>query len=89
MDAGLDAVKTASKKAGEFLGNKIADAITKSKDNKIVKQKYVEQTIIPPEKKRWIIKQFEEIIIKTEKYKIPKLLNDSSVSNIVTKKGSK
>ena len=42
MDAGLDAVKTASKKAGEFLGNKIADAITKSKDNKIVKQKYVE-----------------------------------------------
>ena len=89
MDTGLDAVKTASKKAGEFLGNKIADAITKSKDNKIVKQKYVEQKIIPPEKKRWIIKQFEEIIIKTEKYKIPKLLNDSSVSNIVTKKGSK
>ena len=39
LDAELDSLKTASKKvvhkAGEFLGNKIADAVTKSNDNKI------------------------------------------------------
>ena len=36
-------------KAGEFLGNKIADAVTKSSDNKIVKQEPVEEIILPPE----------------------------------------
>ena len=41
MDTGLDAVKTVSKKvvhkAGEFSGNKIADALTKLNHNKVVK----------------------------------------------------
>ena len=41
MDTGLDSLKTASKKvihkAGEFIGNKIADAVTYSDDDKIVK----------------------------------------------------
>ena len=41
LDTGLDAVKTASEKvvhkADEFLGNKIAEAVTKSNDDKIVK----------------------------------------------------
>ena len=41
LDTGLDSLKTASKKvvhrAGEFLGSKIADTITKSNDCKIVK----------------------------------------------------
>ena len=52
MDTGLDAVKMASKKvvhrACAFLGNKIADAVTKSNDDKIVKQKAVQEIIIPP-----------------------------------------
>ena len=43
MNTGLDAAKTASKKvvhkAGEFFGNKIADAVTKSKDDKIEPEK--------------------------------------------------
>ena len=55
MDAALDSLNTASKrvvqKAGEFLGNKIADAVTKSNDHKIMKQEPVEETIIPSEKK--------------------------------------
>ena len=55
MDTRLDAV-TASKKvvhkAGEFLGNKTADAVTKSNDGKIEKQETVEEVIIPLEKKR-------------------------------------
>ena len=54
MDTGLDDVKTASKKvvheAGEFIGNKIADAVTKSNDNKIVKQELVKEITILPKK---------------------------------------
>ena len=41
LNTELDAAKTISKKvvdkAGEFLGSKIAEAVTKSNDNKIVK----------------------------------------------------
>ena len=91
LDTVLDAVKTASKKAvqkvNEFIGNKIADAVTKSNNDKIVKQEPVEEIIIPSEKKRWNIKQIKtSIIIQMENYKIFKLLNDSSVSKFVTKK---
>ena len=48
----LDSLKTASKnvvhKTGQFLEYKIiADAATKANDNKIVKQKPVEEIIIP------------------------------------------
>ena len=52
LNTGLDASKKVVHKAGEFLGNKIADAETKSNDDKIVKQKPVEKIIIPPEKKK-------------------------------------
>ena len=49
MDAGLDALKTASKKevnksaeaTAELLGSKFVDAVTKSKDSKIVKPEHV------------------------------------------------
>ena len=64
MDAGLDSLKTASKrlvhKAGELLGNKIAEVVTKSNDNKIVKPKHaigenprnVKEIILPEKKGR-------------------------------------
>ena len=56
LDTGLDAVKTASEKAvhrtDEFIGNKIADAVTKSNDDNIEKQEPVEEKSIPPEKNR-------------------------------------
>ena len=86
-DTGLDAVKTASKKvvhkAGEFLGSKTADAITKSNDDKIVKQEPVEEIIIPLHKR-------EEILNELRKVYISKLLNDPTVFKFVTKKdGSK
>ena len=59
LDAGIDLLKTASKKlvqkAGEFLGNKITDTVTKSNDHKIVKPdenpRNVEEIIIPLEKR--------------------------------------
>ena len=53
MDTGLDSLKTASKKvvhkASEFLGNKIADAVTKSNNDndKTEKQEPVEVIIVP------------------------------------------
>ena len=50
MDTGLDSLKTAFKKlfqkTGKFLGNRIADAVTNSYDDKIVKTKPVEEIII-------------------------------------------
>ena len=68
LDTGLDSLKAASKKlvhkAGGILGNKIADAVTKSNDDKIadavtksnhdklLKEEPVEEIIIPLEEKR-------------------------------------
>ena len=63
MDTGLDASKTSSKrvlyKTGEFIGNKIADAVVKSNDDKNVKPKHAidknlrntEEIIIPSGKR--------------------------------------
>ena len=66
LDTRLDAVKTASKKvlhkAGEFLGNKIADAGTKSNEDKIEKQKPVEEIIIPPEKRHEILNKLRKVL---------------------------
>ena len=41
MDTGLDAFKKVVHNAGEYLGNKIADAVTKSIDDEIEKQEPV------------------------------------------------
>ena len=66
LDTGLDPVKTASKKVvhklGEFIGNKIADTVNKSNDDKIEKQGPVEEIIIPLEKKRWNIKKLRKVL---------------------------
>ena len=65
LDRGLSSLKTASKKivhkVVEFLGNKIADAVTKSNDDKIVKQEPVEGLIISPEKRDAILKKLREV----------------------------
>ena len=68
MHTGLDPLKTDSNKvvhkAGEFLGNKIADAITKWNGDKIVKQEPVEKIIrYPTRKKRWNLKKIKTSII--------------------------
>ena len=49
-------------KAGIFLGNKIADAVTKLNDDKIVKQKPVEEIIIPPEKRDEILNKLRKVL---------------------------
>ena len=65
---GLDAVKTAFKKvvhkAGEFLRNKIAEAVTESNNDKIKKQEPVEEIIIPLEKRDEIFHKLRKILEK-------------------------
>ena len=46
MDTGLNVSKKVVHKAGEILGNKNADAVTKSNDDKIVKQEPAEEIVI-------------------------------------------
>ena len=65
LNTELDVVKPASKKvfykAGEFIENKTADAVTKSNDDKIVKPdenlRIVEEIIIPLEKRDEILNE--------------------------------
>ena len=71
---------------GEFLGNKIADAVTKSNDGKIVNQELVEEIIIPPEERDEILTKLRQVLLKVEHYKLSKLLNYSTVSKFVAQK---
>ena len=72
LDTGLDSLKTASKKvvhkAGKFLGNKIAGAVTKSNDDKIEKPddnlRNVEEIIIPLEKRDKILNKLRKLLKK-------------------------
>ena len=73
-----DALKTTSKNVvhkaaevpSEFIGSKIAEAVAKSKDDKIVKQKHaidenprnVEEKIIPPEKREEILNELRQVL---------------------------
>ena len=50
--------------AGEFLGNKIADAVFMSNENKIVKQEPVEEIIVPPEERDEILNKSGQAISK-------------------------
>ena len=67
MDKGLDSLKAASKrvvhKEGEFLRNKIAEAVTKSNDDKIVKQEPVEEIIIPLEERDEILHKLRKVML--------------------------
>ena len=66
LDTGLDAVKTASKKvvhkAGEFIGNKIADPLTNLKDDNTEKQELVEEIIIPLEKREETLNKLRKVL---------------------------
>ena len=50
-------------KTGKCLENKIADAATKSKDNKIEKKRTVEEIIIPLEKIDEILNELRQILL--------------------------
>ena len=72
MDAGKDFAKIAGKKvlhksaeaAGDMIGNKIADRITKSSRNKAQKEddrimEEIQELVIPPEKRKQIIRDLK------------------------------
>ena len=63
--------KNVVRQASKVLGDKFVDTVAKSDDDKIVKphenSRNVEEIIIPPEKKRWNIKQMEKSSIGTLK----------------------
>ena len=67
FDTGLDALKTTSKKVvhktGKFVGNKIADVVTKSNDDKMVKQEPVEEIIILLGKRNGILNNLRQVIL--------------------------
>ena len=66
MNTGVDSLKTASRKVvrktGEFLGNKMADTVTSSYNDKIVKAKSVEERVILPEKREKILNEIRHIL---------------------------
>ena len=62
LDTGLDASKKLGHKGGEYLGNKIADVITKSNDDNIEKQEPVEEIIIPPENREDILNNLRKVL---------------------------
>ena len=74
MDTGLKSLKTASKevvhKTGAFLEKKIADAVAKSNDDKIVRTKpvtnensiNVEEIISLPEKRAEIFNELRQVL---------------------------
>ena len=76
LNTGLDYVKATSKKvvhkAGKFIGNKIADVVTKSNDDDKPNEKprNIEKVVIPPKKRDEILNKFRKLLRKwnTMKY---------------------
>ena len=70
MDAGLDALKTASKKeihkaaeaTAEFIGNKIADKIVKPKHAIDVNPENVEEIIISSDEREEILNELRQVL---------------------------
>ena len=62
MDKGPDASKKVVHKAGEFIGNKISNAVTKSNYDDIEKQEPVEEIIIQPEKREEILNKLRRVL---------------------------
>ena len=62
LDKGLDASEKVIHKAGEYLVNKIADAVIKSNNVNIEKKEPVEEIIIPPEKREEIVNKLRKVL---------------------------
>ena len=67
LDTELDALKTASQKVVhkrvDFVGNIIADAVTKANDDKMVKQEPAEERVIPLEKGDEILNNLRQVLL--------------------------
>ena len=67
MNTELDGVKNGFKqvvkKADDLLGNKIEEAVTTSNDDKIWKQKPVEEIIVPLEERDEILNKLRQLLL--------------------------
>ena len=67
MDTGVDVLKTASEKlvheTDQFIGNKMADAVAKSNDEKIVKHEPIEEIITSLEKRHDILNDLRQVLL--------------------------
>ena len=64
MNTGLHASKKVVHKAGEFIGSKTVDAVTKSNDDNTEKQEPIEEIIIPLEKREEIVNKLRKVLLK-------------------------
>ena len=55
-------INKAAEATGKYLGDKFADAVAKSYDDKIIKTKSVEEIIILPDKKEEILKELRQAL---------------------------
>ena len=62
LDTGLYASKEIVHKAGECLGNKIVDPITRSNNDNIEAQEPVEEIIVPLEKREGILYKLRKVL---------------------------
>ena len=62
LDKGLDVFKNLVLIAGEFIGNEIADPVTRSNNDKIVKQEPIAEIIISPENWKEILNQLRRVL---------------------------
>ena len=62
MDTGLNPFKKVVHKTRKFLGHKIADGVTKSKNDNNKKQKTIKEIIIPPEKGEEILNKLRKVL---------------------------
>ena len=62
MGTGLNAFKKLVHKAGQFIENKIAEAVKKSNDDNIEKQEPVEEIIISPERREEILNNLRKVL---------------------------
>ena len=58
----VNASKKVIHKAGEFTGDKIADAVTKSNDDNNEEEEPVEEIIIPPGKRDEILNKLRKVL---------------------------
>ena len=63
LDGVKNGFKQVVKKAGDLLGNKIEEAVTTSNDDKIWKQKPVEEIIVPLEERDEILNKLRQLLL--------------------------
>ena len=62
LNSGLGVSKKVVHKAGEFIGNKIADRVIKANNDNMEKQEPVKEIIVLPEKREEMLDKFRRVL---------------------------